>query len=205
MKVEIKKFWYKLTNKKKYFEFKETFRLNKKKLEFDSSIETELLKIRNVLATQEVINFTHSGHLGDLMYALPVIKELSKTRKCNLYIKINQVYSGHYFKHPSGNIMISERSFNMLLPLLHKQVYLNNVEIYSNQPIDVDLDLFRKLPISNQFHSVRWYFHLIGKQVDMTMPYLQIEPHKTIKNKIVIVRTFRARNVFVNYNFFKHL
>lgn len=100
--------------------------------------------------------------------------------------------------------MISERSFNMLLPLLKEQSYLNSVTVYTNQTIDVDLDFFRALPISNQFHSFRWYYHLVGKQADMTLPYLDVKPHNTIKDKIVIVRTFRARNVFIDYSFLKH-
>ena len=39
------------------------------------------------------------------------------------------------------------------LPLLKEQSYLNSVTVYTNQTIDVDLDFFRALPISNQFHS----------------------------------------------------
>ena len=201
MKNEIIKFWYRLTNKAKYLEIRNGLREEKKKKQYNDSIESELLKVRNKIASQDVISFSHSGHLGDLMYALPIIKELSKTKTCNLYVKVNQKYNGNYFKHPSGNIMISERAFSMLLPLLKEQDYLNSVKIHTTETIDVNLDFFRALPISNQFHSFRWYFHIVGKQADMTVPYLEVEPHKTIKNKIVIVRTFRARNVFINYKF----
>ena len=32
----------------------------------------------------------HAGHLGDVLNSLPVIKELSKTHNCNLYIQANK-------------------------------------------------------------------------------------------------------------------
>ena len=205
MNTELLKFWYKITNNtSKYLEVKHAQREEKKRKSYDNSIAETLASFKKNITEKDEISFCHSGHLGDLIYALPVIKELSKTKKCNLYVKVNQPYNGQYFKHPSGNIMISERSYNMLLPLLKDQDYLNKIDIFNNQIIDVDLDFFRALPISNQFHSFRWYFHLVGKQADMTVPYLDVKPHTTIKDKIVIVRTFRARNVFINYQFLKN-
>lgn len=205
MNSEILKFWYKITNNKsKYLEVKHAKREQKKRTTLNPEVLKTLKQFKDNIDSKSEINLSHSGHLGDLIYALPIIKELSKTKKCNLIVKVNQPYNGQYFKHPSGNIMISERSFNMLLPLLKEQSYLNSVTVYTNQTIDVDLDFFRVLPISNQFHSFRWYYHLVGKQADMTLPYLEVKPHKTIKDKIVIVRTFRARNVFIDYSFLKH-
>jgi len=205
MKRKLSKFWYKITkNKPKYFEVRNIQREQKKLKSYDSSITETLAFIKKNIIEKDEISFCHSGHLGDLIYALPIIKELSKIKTCNLIIKVNQPYNGHYFKHPSGNIMISERSYKMLLPLLKEQKYLNNIQKFNGQHIDVDLDFFRDLPISSQFHSFRWYFHLVGKQADMTLPYLDVKPHATIKDKIIIVRTFRARNVFIDYQFLKN-
>lgn len=205
MKRKLSKFWYKITkNKPKYFEVRNIQREQKKLKSYDSSITETLAFFKKNIIEKDEISFCHSGHLGDLIYALPIIKELSKIKTCNLIIKVNQPYNGHYFKHPSGNIMISERSYKMLLPLLKEQKYLNNIQKFNGQHIDVDLDFFRDLPISSQFHSFRWYFHLVGKQADMTLPYLDVKPHATIKDKIIIVRTFRARNVFIDYQFLKN-
>ena len=36
------------------------------------------------------ISFLHSGHLGDIVNSLSVIKELSKSHKCNLYLETNK-------------------------------------------------------------------------------------------------------------------
>jgi hypothetical protein len=136
------------------------------------------------------------------MYALPIIKELSKEKKCNLYIRINHsIGSKDYFKHPSGNIMISKKVFEMILPLLASQPYINEIDFYENQPIDVDLDIFRDLPFSNSFHSIRWYFHIVGKQIDMTIPYLEVGKNEFLNDKVVVVRTFRGRNPLIDYRF----
>ena len=51
------------------------------------------------------------------------------------------------------------------------------------------------------FNSCRWYFHLTGVHVDLSAPYLNSTEHKIIKDKIVILRTFRYRNHFINYKF----
>ncbi|MCP4051804.1 MAG: hypothetical protein GY739_01860 [Mesoflavibacter sp.] len=200
---ELIKFWYRLFNKKKYHILRNKMRDDKKKKLLTPEVIKLISDVNNSIQNKTEINFSHSGHLGDLIYALPLIQELSKTKKCNLYVKVNQSYNGHYFKHPSGNIKISSRSYDMLLPLLRQQNFLNKIEKFSDQKIDVDLDSFRALPISKQFHSIRWYFHLTGIQADMTLPYLDVKPHEIIKNKIIIVRTFRSRNMYVDYSFLK--
>ncbi|WP_053971603.1 hypothetical protein [Mangrovimonas sp. ST2L15] len=201
---KIKKTWYKLVDRDKYLEIKQEIRQDKVREKFSPSLINELSRINNQIATKTSLNFVHSGHMGDLLYALPVIKELAKTKECHLYVKLDEQYNENYYKHPSGNTLISKRSYNMLEPLLKAQTYLKSVKPYQGESIDVDLDLFRALPISNQFHSFRWYFHVTGIHADMTEPYLEVTPHEQVKNKVVIVRTFRARNSFVDYGFLKN-
>ena len=48
--------------------------------------------------------------------------------------------------------MINSKSFELLLPLLKSQSYLNSVKEYSNENIDVDLNLFREMPFNIIFH-----------------------------------------------------
>lgn len=201
---EIKKFWWRRTNKPKYFEYKLQLKDEKVLNKFSPEFQKQLLAISEVVANNTTeINFKHSGHLGDLVYAMPILKELSKKAKCNLYINLNQTIGRNYFKHPTGNVMITERSYQMALPFLAAQPYINDVRKWNNEKIDIDLDLFRKLPVSMEFHSIRWYYHLTGLQPDMSLPFLEIQPHQTIKNKIVVVRTFRGRNPLINYSFLK--
>ena len=78
---------------------------------------------------------------------------------------------------------------------------MNIVKKYENEKIDVNLDIFRELPWNNTFTSQRWYFHITGEHVDLSLPYLHVDDHPTIKNKIVIQRSFRFRNIYINYKF----
>ena len=91
----------------------------------------------------------------------------------------------------------------LILPLLKKQNYLNIADTYKGENIDVNLDLFRELPLNLLFNSPRWYFHITGDQVDLSIPYLEVDGHEKLKNKIIIHRTFRYRNKFINYNFMR--
>ena len=161
----------------------------------------KLNNIQNQIKNKNELSFLHSGHSGDIINALPVIKELSKTHKCNLYIQINKPMNLSYYKHPAGNVLIDERIFNLLLPLLKSQKYINKVEKYKNQNIDINFDIIRELPASINFDNARWFFHVAGVQYDLVEPYLDVKPNELIKDKIVIHRTFRYRNYFINYKF----
>ena len=99
---------------------------------------------------------------------------------------------------------MTERMVNMVLPLLKNQNYINQVEIFKDQKIDIDLDLFRKIPMNFNLDEVRWYFHLTGVHVDLSKQYLFANEHQLIKNKIVIMRSTRRKNTFINYKFLKN-
>ena len=44
-------------------------------------------------------------------------------------------------------------------------------------------------------------YHLTGVQTDMSVPFLESDNHSSIQNNIIIVRSPRYRNDFINYNF----
>lgn len=198
---EIVKFWYKRFNKSLYYDYKLFLKDQKLIAKYTSNFEIKLNEINNSIFTKKTLNFKHSGHIGDLMYALPVIKELSKEKTCNLFINLNQQFGKTYYKHPSGNIMISKKIYEMLLPLLESQEYINKVSFLDNEDIDVDLDYFRDFPFTTNFHSIRWYYHLVNKQVDMAVPFLKVNQNENFKNKVVIVRSHRGRNPLIDYSF----
>ncbi|HLO73506.1 MAG TPA: hypothetical protein VK164_06180 [Flavobacterium sp.] len=201
---ELRKFYYKRTNKEKYYEYKQAIKDEKILKLYHNNFKSKIDAIETALIEKEEINFKHSGHIGDLIYALPVIKEISKTKKCNLYIKINHsIGEKNYYKHPSGNVMISDRIFDMVVPLLKKQDYIHAVQNWDNEEIDIDLDLFRDFPFSSNFHSIRWYYHITGFQPDMNSSFIDAKPSEEFKDKIVVVRTFRGRNPMINYSFLR--
>ena len=201
MKLNIQKYYYKLFNYKKYRRIKEQEKIQKSVEIFENEYKSYLYEIKNKIENNKKITFLHSGHLGDLVYALPVIKELSKDHECHFYIQANKKIPVEYFKHPAGGVFIDDRMLKLFLPLMKEQKFIYNVEKYNNQEIDINFDIFRTLPVNIHFNSPRWYFHIAGIQVDLADPYLFVEPHQEVKNKIVIHRTFRHRNQFINYKF----
>ena len=90
------------------------------------------------------------------------------------------------------------------MPLLKKQKYIDKVDIFKNEKIDVNLNLFREMPINFNIDSIRWYFHITGIHSKMDEPYLENIGNHQLKNKIVIIRSKRRRNYLINYNFLKN-
>jgi hypothetical protein len=109
-----------------------------------------------------------------------------------------------YQNHPSGKVYLDKRIVNLLLPLLRNQTFLSSANIYNEEKIDINLDLFRSIPINIRFHSIRWYSHLTGTRINMEHPYLSAKSHNLIKNKIIVVRSPRYRNAYINYKFLKN-
>ena len=196
----FKNFFQKFIDREKRKIDKDLERINSDKIKFENQFSKEIERINKKIKGQKKLNFLHSGHAADIINVLPVIKELSKNHECNLYINLNKKIK-FYLKHPAGNFLINEKIFNMLLPLLRHQKYLNKVEKYSNQEIDVNFDLFRELPINNLFDNAKYASVITGIHPDLNLAFLEAENHKEITNKIIIQRTFRYRNNFVNFNF----
>lgn len=200
----FKKLYFKIfKSKKEYNDLKSDYILSQQLATFDKKYKRIIEQISNTISKKKELNFLHSGHCGDLIYSLAVIQKISKTHKCNLYVGLNKKIYPKYFAHPSGDVFINEHMMNLILPLLQSQKYLSIVKKHDNELIDINLDLFRDLPVSLFFNSPRWYFHITGEQVDLSKPYLHINEEAELTKKILIHRTFRYRNKYINYNFLK--
>ena len=75
----LKKLWFKIFNKTKYQNLKNLEKKNKDLYHYKSNIYKKIIEIKNNIENKKELSFLHSGHLGDIIYSLPVIKELSKT------------------------------------------------------------------------------------------------------------------------------
>jgi hypothetical protein len=202
----MKNIWNKLFNKKKYSNDKVLLKLNKEKDKYFSLISPELDKVLKNLKTKKEISFIHYGHLGDIINCLPFIKEVSKNKKCNLFIQLKKKIPEKFRlndTHPFGEYYLNEKSAKKMIPLLKKQNFLKRVEFYKKQNIDINLNFFRELPINFNMDSVRWYFHLAGIHTDLSKPYILTKGHKKFKKNIVIVRSLRRQNIYINYKFLK--
>ena len=54
---------------------------------YSDLIIPKIEKFSEILKTKNSISFLHYGHLGDLIHSLPLLKEISKIKSCNLYIE----------------------------------------------------------------------------------------------------------------------
>lgn len=181
--------------------FKDKNQINEKR--YQEYILPKIKEFKKKIDSKSEISFLHYGHLGDIINSLPVIQELSKTKKCNLFIEKNKKIPGHVVSkdHPSGGVFLEEKSIDKLIPLLKYQKFLNNVEVYKDQKIDIDLNFFRELPINFNIDSVRWYSHLTGCFPNLTNNYLEVHKNSKFQNYVVIMRSLRRQNKQLDFSF----
>ncbi len=181
--------------------FKKKHQINEEK--YRNLVLPKIKQFGEVLSSKNDINFLHYGHLGDIINCLPFLKEISKNKRCNLFIQKNKELPKSVVSrdHPFGEVYLTENSIKKILPLLKKQKYLNKVDFYDEQEIDIDLNYFREMPINFNIDSVRWYGHLVGKYPDLSINYLEVDNHEQFKNYIVIMRSLRRQNKYIDYSF----
>src|SRR5690348_9880806 len=91
------------------------------------------------------LTFCHSGNLGDLIWHLPAMIDLAQRRghrQFKLYLKVN-VPARYNEAHPCGSVLMTPEFAESALPLLRLQPYIADADIWSGQPVDVEMDLFR--------------------------------------------------------------
>lgn len=150
------------------------------------------------------VTFKHSGHSGDIIYSLPAIKALSNGRPATLYLQTDQpaYFPSEMRPHPVGDVKLNMYMAKALLPLLRMQPYLPEVEIYSGQSIDYDLDAFRDVWLpTDRGHIARWYFWVYGVAGDLSKPWLHIPENKSADNTIVLARSHRYQNGDLDFHF----
>ena len=205
----IKKLFYKLTNKDKHFHYKMNLKKAasvKQNIEiFKVKFEQKIINIQRTIENKKELSFLHYGHLGDVICSLSIVKEISKTHKCNYYIQVEKPLdpNARHYKRFGDYVFLTDTKVDMLMPLLANQPYIQKVDKYTNQEIDIDFNLIREMPTNFNLDCIRCYSQLTGVYTDLSIPYLFAEPHKIIKNKIVIIRSLERKNSLVNYKFLK--
>ena len=198
----LTKLWLKAFNKGKYQEIKNKIRTTDNIKFYKTHIYNKILEIQKNIENKKKLSFLHSGRSGDLIYSLATIKEISKTHECTLYVQINKLTFDQY--ELTRKVFIDEKMGNLILPLLQNQTFLKSVKIYNDEKIDINLDLFREIPINLSFYTSRWFSHLAGININIENSFLSAKPHETIKNKIIVGRSPRYRNAYLNYKFLQN-
>jgi len=128
----------------------------------------------------------HSGNIGDIIYSLPTVLKLSKQNNESINFLLN----------PVDNRMSIELA-NIVTPLLEHQPYIDRVDIYKNQHVDYDLDLFRTMhiPTNNlgEMHAqvYNFDFEILHEQSLFITPDLNFD---LPTYDIIINRTERYNN-----------
>jgi hypothetical protein len=152
---------------------------------------------------KETISYKSSGNTGDLIYSLSVMSQqyFNSGRKADIYLHLNQPSTFTDATHPVGNVMLNQTMFDMVKPLLIEQEYVNSVEVYHNQEIDYNLDLFR-LECKNLSAGDIKLWH--------TIPYPELRTHTHAQvlwacpadwkyKYVVINRSSRYNNPLIDY------
>lgn len=134
----------------------------------------------------EMMHFGHSGDLGDIIYALPIIQQLGG-KHC-LWL----------FDRPFTKKLVSRAK--AIVPLLEAQPYIQYVNIADSDQIDYDLSPFRKHydPVRTLLASqAKWangQYALPRPTGDK--PWLTATPDPRSKGRVVIARSARYHNRF---------
>lgn len=207
----VEKLWLKYTNRNQYKQYKwesKNYELN----EIESFLTgTNRLntseKIKKFCLLNAELNINHSGNIGDIIYAMPTIKRIFELTgiHINLFLKLGKSrVLPQFMSHPLGNIMLNQDMVNMLLPLISSQNYIGSCEVYTGQPIHIDLDFFRSqiIPL-DRANIARWCGYITGVTPQLWKTWLTISPDTNYENKIVIARSGRYRNSSIDYSFLK--
>jgi hypothetical protein len=162
--------------------------------------------VLNVNIEGDEVNFSHNGHLGDIIYSLPAAFTLAQGKKINYYLRLNLPFSFSTKKlqHPNGNILLTEQNLRLISPLLLHQPEINSCDTYSGQHIHYDLGSFRNYPFDFRMGSIsRWYFMIYGINADLGKAWLTADPDTSVNNAIVLGRSSRYRAPGINYSFLK--
>lgn len=164
------------------------------------------------------ITFKHSFNSGDAITILPGIKSVYQQtgKKAIIYQRLDLPadYShndNHPIKSADGRMVCMNRAmFDMLKPLIEAQEYIERFEVWNGEKVDFDFDLTRQnsqmpLPGGNIFY---WPTLIFPQLVpDFSEKWINTPPdHEERylwKDYIIVNRTERYRNPYINYSFLK--
>lgn len=190
---------------KKLRSWKTEFDVRQKEKRFLAGIAAapDLLSHEPVIEGDEV-NFSHSGHTGDVIYSMPAMYALAKGRKINLYLRLHQPVTDFTknMSHPNGKVMLNEKSVELFTPLMKLQRDINVFKALENETVHYDLSIFKAFPFDYRMATITRYFFLTyGIGSDVSKPWLSVPPDPAFSDRIVIARSSRYHSPGISYSF----
>lgn len=195
-------------------------------VELDSYVVKEVpMAISNELATQipikeQFAQSLHTCNLGDIMGALAACKKYHDVTKRRIIFMQRLNMPGSYYQgavhgtlDENGVMVTLNRPlFEMVKPLLEAQPYIESMEIYNGQKVDLNFDVIRGKTFVNLPHGSlqAWLFYAYPDlDIDISQPWIFLPEEKTqieevTKGKVIVNFTERYRNGILDYNFLKN-
>jgi len=175
--------------------------------------------ITNINALE--LNFKHSGRLGDIVYALPLVKQIAQLQglSANFYIlNDHQIDVKKSAYHPGMGLKVSQSLFDYIAPLLKSQAYIQSVIYCATQQLPkefIDLDSFNFMGLNLRASGNQvWYRKAFGIPVPIEKQWIELDhidvddspPY--IAHDILVNKSTRFYNEKINYGFlneFEHV
>lgn len=163
----------------------------------------------------ETTSFLHNGNIGDVWASIPAMRQhyANSGKKVNLFLEKDvpaTYYDGavHPTKDQNGeNVMLNQRVVDMMIPLLKEQKFINEVKMWEQEPIQVQLPWFRETFVGMPHFSInRWYFYVFPELTcDLSKVWLDVPDSEKdfAKGKILITRSERYTNHTLDFSFLK--
>jgi len=141
------------------------------------------------------LSFLHAGTFGDTVLSLNVIKILGGG---DLYVELNGMDNIARAMWGGGDAgchagRYTQRDLDFIWPLLEKQPYINNLQIWENQPVSYDLRNHHKFWARRNGKVEDWagnatecYALVCGLDIHEHRQALLLDPWLTVDNPIVI-------------------
>lgn len=195
---KLRRILFKFQDRDRYYELK----TDAKRLEFVEGFDTFALPEIPVIAPGRLATFKHSGNAGDTIYALPSLRVLAGESGAKLSLALNVPLRNRKLIHPLGGVQLNQKMYDMLEPLLSRQEYIKELAVHDGRSVDFDLDVTRDAPFrTDRLGICRWYFYVFGITCDLSQPWLKVDPDPTFKDRIVVARSKRYRNLTFSYKF----
>jgi hypothetical protein len=184
----------------------------KQKLRFTDPERYKEYKFREKLDVLPVVNsesdplkpvasFTHSGGASHLIYSLPTLFALAKSKPIHLFLK--QLKLSEDGKQVVVNGMV-KNTIEMLQPLMWYQQGITSCDPHAKELVDFDLDLIRDYPIKTDRGNVaNWYFQVFAVSADLSKPWLQAKQNTKYSDAIVLSRGLKYRTPGISYSALK--
>lgn len=203
------KLYLKHTDKVKYKEYKWNLanygNVNLSNDLRESGRLNNIYKIKALSDKTHQLNLIHSGHAGDIIYALATVKRLKELTGAaiNLYLKLGVPANlPNYSSHPVGGLMLNQKMADMLIPLIREQSYINSCEVYNGQEVHIDLDYFRAgLVPQDKGNIARWCGYITGVNPQLYLKWVTVTRNNAFAETIILSRSLRYQNTSISYKF----